>query len=128
MKTRRNYILNALVLLALVSTLSLQLSTARAQGTAFTYQGRLNSGANAANGTYDLTFTLYNASSGGTTLAGPVTNSAVSVTNGLFTTLVDFGAGVFTGSSNWLSIGVRTNSTGAFTNHVLSGSRPSVLR
>jgi hypothetical protein len=39
----------------------------------------------------------------------------VGVTNGLFTVLVDFGAGVFTGNSNWLSIGVRTNGGGAFT-------------
>jgi len=45
-------------LLALLSTINLQLSTARAQGTAFTYQGRLNDGPNPANGTYDFQFQL----------------------------------------------------------------------
>jgi len=40
----------------------------------------------------------------------------VPVTNGLFTVQIDFGVGVFTGSSNWLQVGVRTNgSTGAYT-------------
>ncbi len=42
------------------SIISLQLSTVFAQGTAFTYNGRLNDGTNPATGSYDLTFTLYN--------------------------------------------------------------------
>ena len=93
----------------------LGLLPAFAQGTAFTYQGRLNNGNNPANGSYDLTFTLFSVSSGGSALAGPLTNSATTVSNGLFTTLVDFGPGVFTGTSNWLEIAVRTNGTGGFT-------------
>ena len=80
-----------------------------AQGTAFTYQGRLNDGANPANGIYDLQFTIYDAASGGSTVAGPLTNAPVSVSNGLFTVMVDFGASVFTGPSRWLAIGARTN-------------------
>ena len=88
---------------------------AHAQGTGFTYQGRLNSGTNPATGTYDLTFSLYDVSSGGSPVAGPVNTGGGGVTNGLFTVLVDFGAGVFTGGSNWLSIGVRTNGGGTFT-------------
>jgi hypothetical protein len=102
------------MLLAL-ATFNLQPSTARAQGTAFTYQGQLNSGTNPANGIYDLRLLIYDSSTGGNVLAGPVTNTAVAVTNGLFTTIMDFGAGVFTGSSNWLHIGVRTNGGGSFT-------------
>lgn len=101
-----------LLLAALLASATINLY---AQGTAFTYQGQLNSGATPVSGIYDLTFALFNASSGGAGLAGPVTNAAVPVTNGLFTVLVDFGSGVFTGSSNWLSIGVRTNGGGAFT-------------
>src|SRR6266571_7280330 len=104
-----------LVTLALLSTLNFQLS-AFAQGTAFTYQGRLNDGANLANGNYDLTFVLFGVASGGSPVAGPLTNSSVGVSNGLFTVLLDFGAGVFTGSDRWLEIGVRTNSgAGGFT-------------
>jgi hypothetical protein len=81
----------------------------RAQGTAFTYQGRLNSSGAPADGNYDLRFLLFNVASNGAAIAGPRTNSAVAVSNGLFTAVVDFGSGVFTGSREWLEIGVRTN-------------------
>jgi len=87
---------------------------AHAQGTAFTYQGRLNSGGTPANGSYDLAFTLFTTNVTGSPLAGPVTNTAVTATNGLFTTLVDFGPGRFTSTSNWLEIAVRTNSLDSF--------------
>jgi hypothetical protein len=80
-----------------------------AQGTAFTYQGRLNDGTGQPSGNYDLTFTLFDASTAGNVIAGPLTNSAVAVSNGLFTTMVDFGSGVFTGQPYWLEIGVITN-------------------
>src|SRR6266581_5249065 len=103
-----------LVTLALLSTLNFQLS-AFAQGTAFTYQGRLNDGANLANGNYDLTFVLFGVASGGSPVAGPLTNSSVGVSNGLFTVLLDFGAGVFNGNSRWLEIAVRPTGGGTFT-------------
>jgi hypothetical protein len=97
------------------SIISLQLSTAYAQGTAFTYQGQLQNNGSPASGSYDLAFTLYNTNITGVAIAGPVTNSAVTVTNGLFTTTVDFGPGVFTGASNWLEITVSTNGANNFT-------------
>ena len=99
----------------LLSTINYQLSTAHAQGTAFTYQGRLNSGGSPAGGTYNLTFSLFNTNTSGVSIAGPVTNNAVSVTNGLFTVLVDFGPAVFTGATNWLEIAVETNGATPFT-------------
>ena len=40
-----------------------------------------------------------------------LTNSAVLVINGLFTTALNFGSGVFDGNLRWLEIGVRTNGT-----------------
>ena len=86
-----------------------------AQGTAFTYQGRLDSSGSAVSGSYDLQFLLYTTNATGSPVAGPVTNSAVAVSNGLFTTTVDFGPGVFTGTNDWLAIGVRTNGSGGFT-------------
>jgi len=86
-----------------------------AQGTAFTYQGRLNSGGTPANGSHDLAFTLFSTNVTGIPLAGPVTNVAVAVSNGLFTTLVDFGPARFTGASNWLELAVRTNGLDSFT-------------
>ncbi len=86
-----------------------------AQGTAFTYQGRLADTVNPVNGLYDLRFFLYDSGTGGTLVAGPVTNSPVVISNGLFTVTLDFGANVFTGANRWLEIGVRTNGGNAFT-------------
>jgi len=87
---------------------------ATAQGTAFTYQGQLNSNGNPANGSYDLRFALFSVSSGGTSATGFLTNSATPVSNGLFTVVLDFGAGIFNGTTYWLQIGVRSNSSGGF--------------
>src|SRR5438445_1324079 len=92
-----------LLALALFSILNPGVSTLFAQTTAFTYQGKLNSGANPANGNYDLRFTIYDTNNPpDTVIAGPITNSATSVSNGLFTVTLDFGAGVFTGPDRWL--------------------------
>ncbi|MDR3457653.1 MAG: hypothetical protein P4N60_09420 [Verrucomicrobiae bacterium] len=102
------------VVAGLLSTIVFNGAVARAQGTAFTYQGRLNDTGGPANGNYDATFTLYDGATNGSALvAGPVTNAAVTVSNGLFTTTVDLGGG-FDGSPRWLSIGVRTNGGAEF--------------
>src|ERR1019366_7647840 len=82
-------------------------------GTAFTYQGRLDDGANPANGSYDLSFAAYDAVTSGNLIGAIVTNSAVNVSNGLFTTLVDLG-GIFTGGDLWLEIAVSTNAADTF--------------
>src|SRR5207302_7663611 len=87
---------------------------ARAQGTAFMYQGRLTAGGTPASGSYDLRFTLFSSSSGFNQVGSMLTNSGVSVSNGLFTTACDFGPGVFSGTSLWLEVDVRTNGAGAF--------------
>ena len=62
-----------------------------AQGTAFMYQGRLNDGGNPATGNYDLRFQVYDAVTNGNAISQPLTNAAVAVNNGLFTTTLDFG-------------------------------------
>jgi len=112
----KNQIKQFLIALVLLSALNVQISTCFAQGTAFTYQGRLLDNGSPATGIYDLQFALYDASNNPSTLvAGPLTNSPVGVTNGLFTVQLDFG-GVFDGNARWLDIGVRTNgSAGGFT-------------
>jgi len=111
MKTHISKLLIAAVVLI---ALNPPFSTLHAQGTAFTYQGRLNAGSTPASGSYDLTFSLFSASNGGSAVTGPLTNSATIVSNGLFIVTLDFG-GVFTGTNYWLEIGVRTNGGGAFT-------------
>src|SRR6266545_332434 len=80
-----------------------------AQSSSFTYQGRLTENGSPASGIYDLRFTIYDLASGGSIQAGPLTNAATSVSDGLFTVTLDFGSGVFDGANRWLEIGVRTN-------------------
>jgi hypothetical protein len=111
MKTKLR-IVGWMVLLAL-STVNLQFSTACAQGTVFTYQGRLNDGGQPANGTnYGMVFYLYNVPAGGTAL-GNLGIASVTVSNGLFTTPLDFG-NQFDGTPRWLEISVQKNG-GSFT-------------
>ena len=114
MKTKLIVIRRWAALLLLLSILNPHLTTLFAQGTAFTYQGRLDDGANPANGNYDLTFSLYPSSSGGIVTAAPLTNSATAVSNGLFVITLDFGVSAFTGPARWLEISVRTNGSGGF--------------
>jgi hypothetical protein len=87
---------------------------ALAQGSAFVYQGRLNDGANPANGGYDLRFSLHTSDSGGSQVGPIVTNSATAVNDGLFTVTLDFGANVFA-SARFLEIAARTNGGANFT-------------
>jgi hypothetical protein len=91
------------------------IAVASAQGTAFTYQGQLNENGAAADGSYDLKFSVFDAAALGTLVAGPITNSATTVSSGTFTVTLDFGAGVFPGADRWLEIGARTNGAAAFT-------------
>ncbi len=115
--------LHTVAVLLLLSWFHFQNSMAFAQGTAFTYQGRLSDGGSRANGTYDLQFTLFDAPASGNQIGSPVTRFGVGVTNGYFTSTIDFGPGVFTGTNYWLQIGVETNgSFDGFT--VLSALQP----
>jgi len=82
--------------------------------TAFTYQGLLLNDGQPAEGLYDLQFALFDLESGGSPIAGPVTNSAVGVANGLVTTLVDFGDDVSLGEARWLEIAVRPQGASEF--------------
>ncbi len=90
-------------------------TTADAQSTPFTYQGLLKDGGSPANGDFDMVFTLWNdpvlsapANQVGPTLSfdGAGGNPPpVTITNGLFTVLLDFGA-AYNGDKRWLEIGV----------------------
>jgi len=111
---KKNLSITGWLALAALAVFSLTASTAFAQGTAFTYQGRLDANGSTVNGLYDLRFEGWDALSNGNMVAGPVTNSATVVSNGLFTVTLDFGNGVFTGSNRWLEIAVRTNGTTGF--------------
>ena len=77
-----------------------------AQGTSFTYQGRLQDAGTNANGSYDFQFTLWDASSGGTQQPQPspvtVTRNSVAVVNGVFAVQLNFGAIAFPGADRFM--------------------------
>src|SRR5437899_8780591 len=120
MQTFRERVAAASFALAFVGVLFCA-STAVAQTTSFTYQGRLTDGGTPANGSYDLQFTLWDALSGGTQQPQPspvvVMRSSVAVANGIFTVQLDFGpsANAFPGADRFLEIGVRPTGAGSFT-------------
>jgi hypothetical protein len=113
MKTRIPHLVFALALLVF-SSFNSQLSTAFAQGTAFSYQGRLNVNASPANGLYDFRFKLYFDPLGNVQAGSSYVTNAVPTTNGLFMVVLDFGPGIFTGSNYWLEVDVKTNNAGTY--------------
>lgn len=96
-----------------------------AQGSAFTYQGKLTDSGNPANGNYDFQFKLFDSADfvTGNQVGTTITSLGVQVTNGTFTVQLDFGASVFPGASRFVEIAVRlAGSPNAFT--VLSSRQP----
>jgi hypothetical protein len=85
-----------------------------AQGTAFTYQGRLNDGSSPATGAYDFRFRLAADPLGNTYVGSAFLSNGVPVSGGLFTVTMDFG-NQFTGSNYWLEADVRTNGAAGYT-------------
>lgn len=88
------------------------LAVASGQGSAFTYQGRLIDGGQAANGLYDMRFRLSASSDDPNGFIGPsVCVDGVTVADGLFTTELDFAATPFNGTPLWLSVELRADMT-----------------
>ena len=105
---RRGLFLIPLVLL-------LSASAAFAQTSTFTYQGRLTDGGTPANGNYDLQFGLWDSLSGGSQIGSTQTVSNVSVSAGIFTVTLDFGANAFPGANRFLEISARLSGASSFT-------------
>ena len=96
------------VLLTGFAVLSLSSTLARAQATAFTYQGVLMQSGTPYTGSAEVQPTLWDAASGGAKVAdNNPAQVVVSVTNGLFVLPLDFGAN-FPGADRWLQLEVRT--------------------
>lgn len=83
---------------------------ALAQSTTFTYQGELKQGGNVANGLLDLRFSLFDAASGGVQVGTTQCVNNVLVSDGKFTTTLDFGQQFVTTASRFLQIEVRQDS------------------
>lgn len=84
-------------------------SGALAQPTAFTYQGLLKNGVAAANGLHDLRFRLWDAPIAGNPLGSVQCVNNVAVTEGLFTTTIDFGQQYAGSAPRFLEIEVRAD-------------------
>lgn len=85
-----------------------------AQGSSFTFQGKLNDTNAAANGTYEMQFRLLD--NQGNQVGATNTFNNVSVTGGIFTVRLTFGIPALDGSPRFLEIGVRpAGSTDPFT-------------
>ena len=86
-------------------------------GTAITYQGQLKESGVPATGSYDFIFTLYDNPNAGSPVGDPcsISEPNVPVTNGLFSSLLDYGSNAFDGDARWLEIQVRPYNTGEYT-------------
>lgn len=87
--------------------LCLGLASVYAQTSAFSYQGKLTDGQIPANGTYEMQFKLFDAETDSSQVGQTVTNNSVTVTNGVFTVTLDFGANAFPGDERFLEISVK---------------------
>jgi hypothetical protein len=88
------------------------------------YQGQFNDGGEVPVGTYDIRFTVFNASAGGNSVGAVLTRSLpLSASDaGVFSFQdLDFGPGVFIGEPRWIEVAIRTGAD-AFT--VLSPRQP----
>jgi hypothetical protein len=99
--------------------LFINVATAFAQATAFTYQGRLVADGSPVSGLYDFEFKLFETDTVGTGAQQGATLQRlnVEVANGIFTVPLDFGACVscFDGTARYLEIGVRAAGGTGFT-------------
>jgi hypothetical protein len=84
-----------------------------AQTPTFTYQGRLTDGGTPANGIYDMQFKLFDTPTvgTGTQINSTITKGTVTVTSGVFTVRLDYGAAAFPGGDRFLEISVRPASS-----------------
>jgi hypothetical protein len=87
-------------------------NSANAQTTAFNYQGKLQDNGQAANGTYQFEFKLFDAAVGGNQIGQTIGNLPATVTNGIFAVQLDFGASSFDGAPRYLEISVRQSNGG----------------
>ena len=76
-----------------------------AQSSSFTFQGKLTDSNAAANGNYEMQFTLFDGNNN--QIGSTLTYTNIVVTNGIFTVQLPFGAAVFDGNPRFMQISVR---------------------
>src|SRR5437764_14387392 len=105
---------NSLAVAAMALAFLLVANSAFAQGSSFTYQGRLTDGGTAANGLYDLQFALFDSATSGAQIGSTQTLNSVLVSAGVFSVTLDFGANSFTGANRCLEISARRRGAASF--------------
>ena len=82
----------------------------------FAYQGRLGQDGDPVDGQVDLNFKLFDAAMGGVQRGATLSRENVTVVDGTFTVLLDFGVDAFDGDKLWIEVEVRNPAgTGGFT-------------
>lgn len=114
--------MNSKILTLACLILTAQSSRPSSIGTAINYQGRLTEMGQPANGQYEIRFQIFGAANGGNPL-GTDTRAPVPVADGLFTTQIDFGSGVFNGTAYWLEVAARSNGSQSPYTILTRGSR-----
>ncbi|MBW6474993.1 MAG: tail fiber domain-containing protein [Anaerolineaceae bacterium] len=84
-----------------------QPSLSTSLGTGFTFQGQLKSSDTPYSGTCDFQFGLFDAVVSGTQIEDALVKTNITVSQGFFTVLLDYGDSAFTGNNRWLEISVR---------------------
>jgi hypothetical protein len=84
-------------------------------GTAFTYQGRLDRSGQPFSGLCNFHFSLWDAASDGSQVGTTVDKPGLVISNGLFTTQLDFGASAFSGDARWLEVATLCSSDSVYT-------------
>jgi hypothetical protein len=84
-------------------------ATARAETSAFTFQGRLDDNGAPTSGNYDLELKLFTSATvgQGTQIGATLTKASVPVKSGVFTVELDFGANAFPGADRFLQVAVK---------------------
>jgi len=90
----------------------LSLVSVQARQRAFTYQGTLADNGSPVNDNYDLQFGLFDCPTDGAQVGTAITVPNVSVSAGIFTVTLDFGAGSFNGTNRFLEIGAWPSGAG----------------
>ena len=88
-------------MIALISLFALSLGNAE---TTITYQGQLQHSGEPSNGTFPMTFRLYDSLTGGSQIGDAESFSGVPVIDGLFQIKLDFEPGTFADAGRFLEI------------------------
>lgn len=90
-----------------------EVETQAALGTTFTYQGRLNKNGQPVSDDCEMAFRLYDQETIGNQVGSAITTTAT-ISNSVFTVKLNFGSGVFTGTTRWLGIKAKCPGDTAF--------------